>query len=80
MRAGGNAVDGAIAALFCNGLFNPHSMGIGGGLFMTIYIKETNEVVTLSARETAPAYTYPDMFHGNPIPARAGTRTEIVLQ
>ena len=66
LKMGGTAVDAVIATLFCNGVFNPHSMGIGGGFLMTLYLKERGEVVTLNARETAPAASSPNMYAGNP--------------
>ncbi|XP_038210098.1 glutathione hydrolase 1 proenzyme-like isoform X1 [Zerene cesonia] len=61
----GSAVDATIAAMFCNGLLNQQSMGLGGGFFMTVYIKEEEKAYTVIARETAPAAATQDMFHGN---------------
>jgi gamma-glutamyltranspeptidase/glutathione hydrolase/leukotriene-C4 hydrolase len=40
LRRNGTAVDAAVAALFCNGVYVSHSMGVGGGLIMTIYDRD----------------------------------------
>ncbi|TRY70401.1 hypothetical protein TCAL_02843 [Tigriopus californicus] len=72
LKRNGTAVDAAIAALFCDGLYSAHSMGIGGGFLMTIFIKETGEIVTLNARETAPELSHPDMFNGDQQLAQRG--------
>ena len=68
----GTAVDAAIAAMFCNGVYSPHSLGIGGGFFMTLYIAETKEVVTLNAREVAPNAAELNMFNGDSILSKVG--------
>ena len=54
LKKGGTAVDAAIATLWCDGVVNPFSMGIGVGFVMNIYIKGERKALTLMAREKAP--------------------------
>ncbi|XP_026736900.1 glutathione hydrolase 1 proenzyme-like isoform X2 [Trichoplusia ni] len=61
----GSAVDAAIASMFCNGLLNQQSMGLGGGFFMTVYIKDEEKAYTVNAREMAPGAATVDMFNGS---------------
>ncbi|KAI8488055.1 Gamma-glutamyltranspeptidase 1 [Branchiostoma belcheri] len=65
LEKGGSAVDAAIASLLCIGLTNADSSGIGGGLFMTIYDRETRTAETINARAMAPAAATENMYREN---------------
>ncbi|MEP7183817.1 MAG: gamma-glutamyltransferase [Betaproteobacteria bacterium] len=62
LRAGGGAVDAAIAAQFVLNLVEPQSSGIGGGAFMLVHDARRGKIVAYDGRETAPAAARPDRF------------------
>ena len=55
LKAGGNAVDAAVAAAFAVGVVEPNSNGIGGEGMMIIYLVETRKAVAVDYRSAAPA-------------------------
>ena len=73
MLEGGNAVDAAVATLFCTGVVNPQIAGIGGGFLMTIYNSTSGSATCLNAREAAPLETNRDMFQENAALAYQGS-------
>ncbi len=75
LRAGGSAVDAAIAVQMVLGLVEPQSSGIGGGAFLLHWSKAERRVRSYDGRETAPAAARPDRFldaSGRPLAREKG--------
>jgi gamma-glutamyltranspeptidase/glutathione hydrolase len=62
LRAGGNAVDAAVAVGFALGVVEPNASGIGGGGLMLIWLAESGRTVFIDFREKAPSGAAPDLF------------------
>lgn len=65
LRAGGNAIDAAVATSLALAVTRPYSTGLGGGGFYLIRLGKTGEVFVLDARECAPAAATPDLYARN---------------
>ena len=64
LKAGGSAVDAAIAAQMVLGLVEPQSSGLGGGGFLLHWDQRGRRLHSYDGRETAPAAIAPDVFIG----------------
>jgi gamma-glutamyltranspeptidase/glutathione hydrolase len=62
LRAGGSAVDAAVAVQLVLGLVEPQSSGIGGGAFLLHWSEKEHRVRSYDGRETAPAAAREDRF------------------
>jgi gamma-glutamyltranspeptidase / glutathione hydrolase len=67
LKAGGNAVDAAVAAAAVLGVTEPFSCGLGGGGFMVIRPAH-GKVTTIDGRETASEAMTPTSFWENGVP------------
>jgi gamma-glutamyltranspeptidase/glutathione hydrolase len=70
LKAGGNAVDAAVAIGYAQAVVNPCCGNIGGGGFMVLHLADGRDRF-LNFRETAPAAATPKMYldsEGNAVP------------
>ncbi|KAL1378885.1 hypothetical protein pipiens_015294, partial [Culex pipiens pipiens] len=58
--------------MFCSGLSNMQSMGIGGGFIMNLYIKQEGKAYTLDAREISAKASTRDMHLHDPTTTNEG--------
>ncbi|MEO6228391.1 MAG: gamma-glutamyltransferase family protein [Thermomonas sp.] len=70
LRAGGSAIDAAIAVELTLGLVEPESSGLGGGGFLVHFSANSEAIDAYDGREWAPAGAVADMFlqDGKPLP------------
>ncbi|MDA0982235.1 MAG: gamma-glutamyltransferase family protein [Proteobacteria bacterium] len=64
LRAGGGALDAAIAVQMVLGLVEPQSSGLGGGAFLLYWSQRERRLRSYDGRETTPAAAKPDRFLG----------------
>jgi len=62
LKAGGNAVDAAVATAFALGVVEGYSSGIGGGSFTLLHLANRWETIAVDGREEAPAAARRDMY------------------
>ena len=62
LRAGGSALDAAIAVQMALNVVEPQSSGIGGGAFLLHWNDAEKKIAVYDGRETAPAAARPDRF------------------
>ncbi len=62
LKAGGNAIDAAVAIGFALGVSEQQSSGVGGGGFMTVRFGRTGEVIFIDFRDMAGAGATPDRW------------------
>jgi gamma-glutamyltranspeptidase/glutathione hydrolase len=70
LKAGGSAMDAAVAAQLVLNLVEPQSSGLGGGGFLLHWDNKAKRLHAYDGRETAPAGVTPDVFlkDGKPMP------------
>ena len=72
LKRNGSAVDAAIAGMFCIGVINMHSAGIGGGAVMVVYSNASKTAEYFNFREKAPKNASQNMFEMNSTASKIG--------
>ena len=72
LKKKGSAVDAAVAALFCVGVINMHSAGVGGGGFIIVYNRSTKSADLFDFREEAPGGANSTMYVNGTLSSRLG--------
>lgn len=62
LKAGGNAIDAAVAASFVEGVVNPQMHTIGGECPLLVRLAGENRVIALNGNMAAPARATPEAF------------------
>src|SRR5262245_609792 len=62
LKSGGNAVDAAVAAWAVQGLTEPDMTGLGGDMFMLVYLAKTGEVKFINGTGVAPMAATVDFY------------------
>lgn len=62
LRAGGNAIDAAIATAFAEGVVNPAMTGIGGGGNMVVYLADQGATAAIEYNMRSPSAAHERMY------------------
>ena len=62
LRSGGNAMDAALAAWAAQGLVEPEMTGLGGDMFVLVYLAKTGEVKFINGTGFAPMAATVDFY------------------
>ena len=62
LKAGGNAVDAAVAMAFCNIVLEPYMATVAGLGCMLIYLSQEGKTIAIDFNTRAPKNARPDMY------------------